>query len=41
MKMSYYSFNRQELLQKLKDRNHNGGSKETEICWTDVLLVEI
>ena len=40
MKMSYYSFNRQELLQKLKDR-YNSGGKETEIWWTDMLLVEV
>ena len=26
--MSHYWFNRQELLQKAKDRYHNGGSKE-------------
>ena len=26
--MSYYWFNRKELLQKLKDRYHNGGGKE-------------
>ena len=41
MKMSYYLFNRQELLQKLKDRYHNGGGKKTEIWWMDVLLVEV
>ena len=28
MKMSYYLFNRQELLQKLKDRYYNGGGKK-------------
>ena len=28
MKMSYYFFNRQELLQKVKDRYHNSGAKE-------------
>ena len=27
MKMSYYSFNTQELLQKVKDRYHNYDSK--------------
>ena len=26
--MSYYFFNRQELLQKARDRYHNGGGKE-------------
>ena len=26
--MSYYWFNRQELLQKAKDRYHNGGGKK-------------
>ena len=26
--MSYYWFNRQELLQKAKDRYHNGGGKD-------------
>ena len=26
--MSYYFFNRQESLQKTKDRYHNGGGKE-------------
>ena len=26
--MSYYWFNRKELLQKAKDRYHNGGGKE-------------
>ena len=26
--MSYYCFNRQKLLEKAKDRYHNGGSKE-------------
>ena len=26
--MSYYLFNKQELLQKAKDRYHNGGGKE-------------
>ena len=35
--MSYYSFNTPEL----KDGYHNGGVKETEIRWTDVLLVEV
>ena len=28
MKMSYYWFNRQELLQKAKDRYYDGGGKE-------------
>ena len=28
IKMSYYWFNRQELLQKAKDRYHNCGDKE-------------
>ena len=39
--MSYYLFNRQGLLQKLKDRYHNGGGKETEIWWMCVLLVQV
>ena len=26
--MSYYWFNRKDLLQKAKDRYHNGGGKE-------------
>ena len=26
--MSYYWFNRQELLKKAKDKYHNGGEKE-------------
>ena len=26
--MSYYWFNRQELLEKAKDKYHNGGDKE-------------
>ena len=29
MKMSRYWFNRQELLEKAKDRYHNGGGKKT------------
>ena len=34
MKMSYYLFNRQELLQKTKERYHNGGDEKesTEYC---------
>ena len=28
IKMSLYRFNRQELLQKVKDRYHNGGGKK-------------
>ena len=28
--MSYYLFNRQELLQKVQDRYHNGGKKSAE-----------
>ena len=28
--MNYYWFNRQELLQKAKDRYHNGGDKEED-----------
>ena len=28
LKMSYYFFNRQELLQKAKDKYHNCGGKE-------------
>ena len=28
IKMSYYWFNRKELLQKAKDRYHNGDGKE-------------
>ena len=28
VKMSYYMFNWQELLQKVKDRYQNGGGKE-------------
>ena len=28
VKMSYYWFNRQELLQEVKDRYHNCGGKE-------------
>ena len=28
--MNYYWFNRQELLQKAKDRYHNGGGKEED-----------
>ena len=28
IKMSYYLFNRKELLQEAKDRYHNGGGKE-------------
>ena len=26
--MNYYLLNRQELLQKIKDRHHNGGGKK-------------
>ena len=43
-KNSYFLFNRQELLEKAKDRNHNGGGKnETGKYYienTDVVIVK-
>ena len=34
IKMSYYLFNRQELLEKAKDRYHNGcGNEEAANCY--------
>ena len=36
IKMSYYWFNRQELLQKAKDKYHIcGGKEEAAKCFTD------